>query len=68
MGEGKLETQNHEHQLTLANGPIPKPSADGTGSESTEDTSRADIQASYRSNDDIDQCEDELDDGGCLAI
>jgi hypothetical protein len=68
MGESKLAKQNHEHQLTLANGPIPEPSNGGTGSETTEDTARAIIQASYCSNDDIDQCEDELDDGGCLAI
>lgn len=68
MEEGKLRKQNHAQQLTVAKTAIPKPTDGGPSKKPTEATARVIGKADCRSDDNSDQCDRELDDGGCLAI
>lgn len=68
MEKGKLLKENHAQHLTLAKTATPKPTDAGGGEKPTEATVKAFSQADGRSNDNIDQCDREMDDAGCLGI
>jgi hypothetical protein len=67
MEESRLAKQNHEPQVTIANGLIEEPSNHESDGKSPEHPVKDFIQARCRPDDTV-QSEDEPEDGGCLAF